>query len=246
MTERRIDRLLEEIGLASIPHDRAEETQICGRQRPPIDRHDPALGAGQTRRGIGVAPIRVRHFIDLKFHRRLHRQPDSDQPLGSDQAVGRALRVRGRHIGRGARGAVDKAEQRIVGIRVKPRLRVLCAESPAILRFVAGEAGAPVAPEILEERIARRLRRPVWLKRRDHAARIGVRLKLWDDRRRRLRAPGWIRKEAEHFLLVGDFARDGGGGGWVGRAIGPCRVDGGDEHGSQCHARKLHPRRGYR
>jgi hypothetical protein len=174
-------------------------------------------------------------MLDLKLHRRQHRQADADQTLAGEQAESLASRGGGRHIGRGAGSAVDQPEQRVGRISGEPRLRVLRAERPAVLRLVTGEAGPAVAPEILEERVSRGLSRAVRLIARDHAARIGVDLELRDGLRGRLRADGALRKQHAHFLFVRNFAGDRRRGGRV--VIGPHRSDRSGEQRRRYHSR---------
>src|SRR6516162_5724322 len=123
-----------------------------------------------------MASVRIVHIEDLKLHRGLHRQPNANQALVCKQAVGGTLRREGRDVSRWAGGTVDTSKQRIIRIRVKTRLRVLCAEAPAILGLMTGKTGAPIASQILEKGVVCRQRRAVRLKRRDHAARIAVNL----------------------------------------------------------------------
>ena len=94
----------------------------------------------------------------------------------------------GRDIGSGTIGAIDQAEYRIgAGARVKSVLHALCADRPAGLRLVTGEARAPIGSKILKKSVARRLRIAVWLIARNYSARVGIHRTLWNGRRRWLR-----------------------------------------------------------
>ena len=118
---------------------------------------------------------------DLKLHCRLHREPDTNEGFLCQQAVGDALRIECRHIVRRTGRAVDKPEQRIVGIRGKACLRMLCAEAPAILGLVTGKAAPAITAQILEKSVCCRLYRSARLKCRDLATRIIIDLHLRND-----------------------------------------------------------------
>ena len=91
-------------------------------------------------------------------------KPDSsERPPGN-----RRIRIHGSRLRRNG-----KARPRH-GLSFEARLRVLCAEAPAILGLVTGEARAPVTSQILEKSVACRRRRAVRLERGDRATRIAV------------------------------------------------------------------------
>ena len=85
------------------------------------------------------------------MRRRRHGQPDPDQALVQQQAVCLPLSLRRRDVVRRTRGAVEQAKEWIVNIRSKTIIHVVCADRPAVLRLMTGEAGTPVSPEIREK-----------------------------------------------------------------------------------------------
>jgi hypothetical protein len=153
VTERGIGRLAGQTGLPAIPHDRAQEAEIGGRQRAPIRGDDACCRTGEPRDGVGIAVVGIIYGRDGELCSRRDRQADPDQTPVNQQLVSQLLGGEGRNVVARARGAVDYAKDRVGACaRCKARGNVRCADGPAILRLVAAEAGSSIGSEILEER----------------------------------------------------------------------------------------------
>src|SRR6266576_176575 len=96
-------------------------------------------------------------------------------------------------------------------------------QAPPVLGLVAGEASAPVSPQVLKKRGVCCQCRSVRLIRRDLATRVGIDLELRDDLGGSLSTPYPIWKQLPHFLLMGNFASDSRRGGPIEGFVRPSR-----------------------
>jgi len=204
--ERRVLGLAREAHLAAVPHDRAEEAEIGGRQWAPVDRHEAGRLAGEAGHRVRGATVWVTDRRHLEFERIGHGQADADQALADQQRVGLPFGGERRHIRARTGGAVHQAEDRIPAAALrKARRDAGRTHGPARLRLMAAETGSPIAAEILEERVVGRKGRPIGLEGRHRAAHIAIELEAWNDRRCRLCALISVLEPA-HRLHVPDHA----------------------------------------
>jgi len=117
---------------------------------------------------IGIVDAR-----QFEFGRVRNADPDADQSLGQQHAVGGSAGADGRDVGVRRVGTVIQPEDRIGSLgRVEPCLNVTGRDRPAVTRLVTGVAAAPVRAELLEERVAS-VYRTCCIECRGQAGRIG-------------------------------------------------------------------------
>ena len=157
-------RLRPEVGLAAVPHDQAEESQIRRRQRPAVDRQHL-----WCRARVGIVDV-----DDLEFGVSRNRTRQADQPFREKEAVGGAPRVLRRHIHVGAIRPVDGAEQGVAdaAVDVEVLLDVRRRRAPCVFRFVTVDAGTTVRSQGLKKRV-----RHIEPARRQHRAQRARRIR---------------------------------------------------------------------
>ena len=130
--------------LTTVPHDRTQELEIGGRQRPSVHR-DRLEG-----RAAGVWVVYRQH---LEFGAGGHVHGDTDQTFREQHAVRCGL-ITVHRVDAIAVGSVVAPENRIRAVRFgETCLDVLRRDGPAVSRLMARHAPASVGPEILEERV---------------------------------------------------------------------------------------------
>ncbi len=138
------DRLPGE-GLAAVPHDAAQEGQVRGRRGAPEERE-----LARARKAVGIV-----HLLERELGSRGNADPDPDQPLVQEHAVGVSTGLDGRDLGKRRVGAVVRPKDRIEAAGPLEALPDLGGRNrPAGGRLMARDAGAPVRAQALEEGIA--------------------------------------------------------------------------------------------
>src|SRR5262249_43543096 len=133
--------------------------------------------------------VRIVDRSDGELRAGRQRQADADQALLDEKLIGARFGGRRRDVVGRAGGAVDQAEDRIVAAACGKALGdTLRADTPAVLRLMAGEARSAVGAEILEERVVEGERRAAGLESGYCAARIRIEAEAQNDRRRLLGA----------------------------------------------------------
>src|SRR5438270_5728581 len=132
--------------LPPVKHDRAEETQICGRQWPAVHRRLAGSGLG--------AVIWVLNLRDAECRAGGHRQRDADQAFVQKQAVCRATSLECRNIVTRAVGPVHLGKYWIQSLAgVEARLEIGRRDAPGIAGNMATGTSAAVRSETLKERV---------------------------------------------------------------------------------------------
>ncbi len=134
---------------AAVEHDRAQEPEVRGGQRPSILRQHPFAGVGIDRVCTAVWIV---NGLNLVLGRGWKRQRHPNQAVLRQQAV----RLRIRAIDTGTVGAVDVCEERILTAGLREQcVRGGAAQAHAVAEQVTGRAGASICAERLEEWIGR-------------------------------------------------------------------------------------------
>ena len=153
MAGRRIRSLRQQIrpnrltlhGLASVPHHRAQEAKVRGRQRPSKHRR-----LGQRRATV----VRIVGVHDLEFGILGHGEADADQAFRQELTVGAASSTQGRDVGALAVRPIVGPEHRIAAVGfVEAVAKFFRRDRPCLRRSMTAEAGPPVRAEVLEERV---------------------------------------------------------------------------------------------